>query len=102
MQSGANIAGAAGSPPGSQRRKAGTDHRTVVADHGDGNTRRLPLRTAGLTRRIMRATRPRSAGGAGATGSMTPSSLSQPGLLRARPDHAGLLVRAKAQLPVHT
>jgi len=35
-----------GAPPGIRRRKAGTDHRTVVADHGDGNTRRLPLRTA--------------------------------------------------------
>src|SRR2546422_11560385 len=46
MQSGANIAGAAGSPPGSQRRKAGTDHRTVVTDHGDGNTRRVPLWSA--------------------------------------------------------
>jgi hypothetical protein len=39
-------AGAAGSPPGVRRRKAGTDHRTVVADHGDGNSRRLPLLTA--------------------------------------------------------
>src|SRR5206468_1097501 len=39
-------AGATGSPPGIRRRKAGTDHRTVVADHGDGNTRRIPLRTA--------------------------------------------------------
>src|SRR5881296_517543 len=35
-----------GAPPGIRRRKAGTDHRTVVADHGDGNTRRVPLRTA--------------------------------------------------------
>src|SRR5206468_11647852 len=39
-------AGGTGSPPGIRRRKAGTDHRTVVADHGDGNTRRIPLRTA--------------------------------------------------------
>jgi hypothetical protein len=26
--------------------KAGTDHRPVVADHGDGNTGRIPFRTA--------------------------------------------------------
>src|SRR2546426_12045410 len=95
-------AGATGSPPGIRRRKAGTDHRTVVADHGDGNTRRLPLRTAVLTRRIMRATGPRSAGGAGATGRMTPASLFQPSLLRARPYHAGLFARAEAQLPVES
>lgn len=39
-------AGAAWSPPGVRRREAGTDHRTVVADHGDGNSRRIPLLTA--------------------------------------------------------
>jgi hypothetical protein len=37
---------AAGFPPGVRRRKAGTDHRTVVADHGDGNSRRVPLLSA--------------------------------------------------------
>src|SRR5688572_33300813 len=46
VRSGAHVAGAAGSPPGIRRRKAGTDYRTVVGDHGDGNTRRFPLRTA--------------------------------------------------------
>ncbi len=33
-------------PPGVRRWKAGTDQRTVVADHGGGNTGRLPLRSA--------------------------------------------------------
>src|SRR5213594_953061 len=40
------FAGAAGSPPGIRRRKAGTDQGTAVSNRSRGNSRRLPLRTA--------------------------------------------------------
>src|SRR2546423_323767 len=46
MWSEATSAGAAGAPPRIPGRETGTDHPTPGADHGDGETRRIPLRTA--------------------------------------------------------